>query len=215
MQENNIVIYMHTSPSGKSYIGQTNNYEKRCREHQTHTGCRAFYSAIKRYGWENFKHEILLSGLSIDEANRLEVEQISIFNTVSPHGYNLRSGGDSSVPSDETRALMRESRSRQVMAVVSDETRLKMSIAHTGRKHTKESKAKMSASQRKVKKNPESIAKMAATKRGSKHSEETKAKMSAARKGRIFSSEHRERLSAAAKKREELRRQAITPNIAD
>ena len=55
------VIYMHTSPSGKSYIGQTNDYNTRCRRHKTDmkSGCPAFRDAIKKYGWDNFKWEII------------------------------------------------------------------------------------------------------------------------------------------------------------
>jgi predicted GIY-YIG superfamily endonuclease len=44
------LIYKHTSPSSKSYIGQTKQYKRRCYEHQYYNGCIAFKNAIKKYG---------------------------------------------------------------------------------------------------------------------------------------------------------------------
>lgn len=57
----NGVIYMHTSPSGKHYIGQTKQkINNRFRSDGSgYKQCRVFYNAIKKYGWNNFKHEIL------------------------------------------------------------------------------------------------------------------------------------------------------------
>lgn len=41
MSNNIYLIYKHTSPSGKSYIGLTNNYQRRCREHKSSNICIA------------------------------------------------------------------------------------------------------------------------------------------------------------------------------
>ncbi len=57
-------IYKHTSPSGKAYLGQTKDYAKRINKHLTTVGCRAFASAILKYGWDNFNHEILIKNLT-------------------------------------------------------------------------------------------------------------------------------------------------------
>lgn len=101
-------IYKFTSPSGKSYIGQTNNFRARFSSHASGNQCRAFSSAIKKYGIENFISEILEDGLSPDEANVREAFYISSLNTMYPTGYNLTSGGDSVVVSSDTRAKMSE-----------------------------------------------------------------------------------------------------------
>ena len=94
------LIYCHTSPTGKKYIGQTNNYNRRCSEHKLASkSCPAFHSAIIKYGWINFTHEILADGLTIDEANILEEYYISKYNTLAPNGYNLQTGGFNSRPS--------------------------------------------------------------------------------------------------------------------
>lgn len=99
----NFLIYKHTAPNGKSYIGQTNDYAARCYKHQLTDGCPAFYSAIKKYGWENIKHEILIDGLTISEANKFEELMISKFNTITPNGYNIKNGGDNFSNAEETK----------------------------------------------------------------------------------------------------------------
>jgi hypothetical protein len=97
------LVYKHTSPSGKAYIGQTKNYSKRCLQHrQPQSKCLAFAEAIKKYGWDNFHHEILIDGLSLDDANTWEELLIAEHNTISPNGYNLATGGGNSKPSLET-----------------------------------------------------------------------------------------------------------------
>ncbi|AGE52752.1 GIY-YIG catalytic domain-containing endonuclease [Paramecium bursaria Chlorella virus CZ-2] len=128
-------IYMLTSPSGKSYIGQTiRDIEERFKEHQqTSSVCVAISNAIKKYGWENFDkewYECPDEDLNFDE--ELLVEEMG---TLAPGGYNLREGGGSK-------------------GRPSEESRQKMSKAHIGKKgekngmygktHTEETKQKMS-----------------------------------------------------------------------
>lgn len=93
--KNNYLIYCHTSPTGKKYIGQTNNYKKRCERHKnsSKTSHRIFANAIKKHGWDNFNHEILWGGLTLEQANELEPFIIQEFNTLVPNGYNLTPGG--------------------------------------------------------------------------------------------------------------------------
>lgn len=87
---------MYTSPSGKSYIGQTWNEQKRRWDHrQTNARKSVFHDAIKKYGKNSFKYEILHSNIETqDELNRLEILEIKERNTIVPNGYNLKIGGD-------------------------------------------------------------------------------------------------------------------------
>lgn len=102
-------IYIHTSPIGKSYIGQTCNLIKRNIKHRSKENkCRAFKNAIDKYGWDNFIHEILVGNLTIEEANKLEPYYILFYESLSPNGYNLHTGGNNSTPSDETLKIMSE-----------------------------------------------------------------------------------------------------------
>lgn len=100
---------MHTSPSGKSYIGITSNYNRRCKEHQkADTHCSIFKRAIDKYGWDNFIHEVLLEGLTLEQANKYEVFYIKEFNSLSPNGYNLVSGGYVNKKSDYLLEITRQ-----------------------------------------------------------------------------------------------------------
>lgn len=55
-----------------------------------------FWNAIKKYGWDNFKHEIIFYELSREDACEKEREYIKKYRSNNPkYGYNLTSGGDS------------------------------------------------------------------------------------------------------------------------
>ena len=112
-------VYVHTSPSGKKYIGQTGNKpEKRWgkdgigylnKKNDRYTQ-PAFACAIIKYGWDNFDHEIIASNLTKDEVDNFEKLLIEKLDTMNPrYGYNCTSGGDGCHPSDETRKKMSES----------------------------------------------------------------------------------------------------------
>lgn len=98
----NFCIYCHTNNiNGKKYIGQTSNYSKRCFP-SNYKGCTKLYNAIKKYGWENFSHEILEDNLTLEQANEREEYYISFYNTIK-EGYNLKSGGLNNLFSEETK----------------------------------------------------------------------------------------------------------------
>jgi hypothetical protein len=103
------LIYKHTSPSGKSYIGQTNNYKKRSRGHEKRIDTHPFTQAITKYKWENFSHEILKENLTIEEANFWEAFYILSMNTIHPNGYNLQSGGNNHVTHESSKLKSSES----------------------------------------------------------------------------------------------------------
>ena len=106
MSEKVYCVYMHTSPSGKAYIGLTSNYKKRCYSHQYQKNkhqCTAFFNAIKKHGWGNFTHEILKDNLTLEQAKSEEKRLIALYNTFTPHGYNLTTGGEGCKVSEETK----------------------------------------------------------------------------------------------------------------
>lgn len=71
-------VYRHTFPSGKIYIGQTwKDPETRWDGGRGYLKNTSMYEEIKLVGWENIKHEIILSGLRRLEADNLEEDLIS------------------------------------------------------------------------------------------------------------------------------------------
>jgi len=93
---------------GKMYVGITSiEPEKRWNrgfgyQHNPH-----FWSAIKKYGWNNFDHVVLVSGLTRDEASEIEKNLISDLMTQDPkYGYNIANGGYESNVSEETKRKM-------------------------------------------------------------------------------------------------------------
>ena len=77
MEERNWKLYKHTFPDGKVYIGITGDApEKRWANGQGYSRAEKMSDAIRRCGWGNVKHDILLDGLTKKEAEKAEQEEI-------------------------------------------------------------------------------------------------------------------------------------------
>lgn len=104
-------VYKHTSPSGKVYIGVTK--QKPQMRWQNGLGYRTqeyFYRAILKYGWDNFKHEIVYQTDSYSDANAKEIELIAQYKSNDKnYGYNIEGGGNlKKTVSETTRRKLRE-----------------------------------------------------------------------------------------------------------
>ena len=90
--------YKLTSPNGKSYHGITIlSVNRRMTGHRTAARNGSTYplhAAIRKYGFDAFKLEVLSESKDLAELHRLEVEAIARDNTVAPNGYNLTAGGE-------------------------------------------------------------------------------------------------------------------------
>lgn len=95
-EKRNYCVYKHISPSNKIYIGITNNVKKRWGSNGIGYKYNTyFYNAIKKYSWDNFKHEILYDNLTKEEACKKEKELIKEYNTTNRDvGYNISFGGE-------------------------------------------------------------------------------------------------------------------------
>lgn len=76
----------------KIYIGQTNNLERRKREHLTR---HSYYTslidrAIQKYGIENFNFEVIER---TEDYNEREKYWINYYRSYKPYGYNICEGG--------------------------------------------------------------------------------------------------------------------------
>ena len=91
------IVYLHTNlHNNKHYVGITKKSaeERWGKDGSGYRGNKHFWNAICKYGWETgFSHEILFSGLSLEEAYSKEKELICFYNS-QEDGYNLTSGGD-------------------------------------------------------------------------------------------------------------------------
>lgn len=176
---NNYIIYKFTSPSGKSYIGQTNDLAKRITQHKYKSSkCPYFSNAVQKYGLENFKLDILAEHLTLDESNKLEEHLINEHNTLHPMGYNLKLGGQNHTHHLETRKKMSLLKIGVKRKPRSLEYRKNISLAHTGVKRgpiSDEHKQALLSANLGRKNSEETIQKMKIAKQNM--SEETKQKM--------------------------------------
>lgn len=136
----NCCVYKHTSPSGKVYIGITSqNPLKRWGNGANYCQNEYFSNAIKKYGWENFTHEILAYGLTRDEAEQMEITEIKRHRSNNrEHGYNITNGGEKIGKfTDESKAKISESKKGTPAwnkgIPLSDAQKAKMSEALKGR----------------------------------------------------------------------------------
>ena len=194
IKDNNYCVYIHTSPSGKKYVGQTRRTpEKRWGNDGSGYLVKkndkyiqpAFANAILKYGWDNFKHEIIANNLNKEDADKLEKHLISKLNTMNyKYGYNLRAGGSNGSLSEESRKKLSEStkgeKSHMYGKHLSESTKKKISEFRKGRLASEETKKKISNANKG--KNNHFY--------GKRHSEESLKKMSEAHKGAFVGAEH-------------------------
>ena len=104
MNNKKYIVYSHTSPSNKKYIGITcQSPNERWRNGNGYKNNDYFSRAIQKYGWDNFKHEILATNLSHDEACEKEIELIAKYNTTdNQFGYNITKGGEGALGRSKT-----------------------------------------------------------------------------------------------------------------
>lgn len=104
------IVYKHTFPNNKVYIGITcigpSNRWRDGKGYYT----QLVYRAILKYGWDNIKHEVLFENLTKEEAEKKEIELIAEYKSNQREfGYNVESGGNvKGKCSEETRKKMSE-----------------------------------------------------------------------------------------------------------
>lgn len=90
-------VYKHTSPSGKYYIDITSRSPyRRWGLGSQYSKKSIFYKAIQKYGWDNIKHEVLISNVGEKTAKNIEKDLIK-FAKIKGLSYNITDGGDGTV----------------------------------------------------------------------------------------------------------------------
>ena len=172
--------------NGKNYIGQhiTDDLE----DGYLGSG-KALKAAIKKYGRENFKKEILIFSNGPTSLNFIERCLIPLWWAELPTNYNMKEGGHNG-------------------SRMTAESRKKISIGKKGKKFGPMPEVqRLAMSERMKGKQPDHLAKLIKENHprlGKKHSEETKRKMALAKLGKkmpLRSKEHCEKISLRMKNR--------------
>lgn len=151
------IIYKYTSPSGKSYIGQTINEDLRRKNwfsSKYHYAGSKIDRARAKYGKYNFVYQVLVrnqysdKSIAIADLNRLEIYYIGLYNTYR-NGYNCTIGGDGVVG-----------------MAMPEEARKVLSQKLTGRKLSKTHKKNIGIGSRAWQNTPQGKAKMSLAKSG-------------------------------------------------
>jgi group I intron endonuclease len=148
-----ICVYKITNPEGKIYIGGTKNYKKRLSYYKS-VSCRKqiyIYESIQKYGYDNHVFEII-EICNIENLKERESYWGVYFDVLS-NGLNSvlpksKFSENKVMVSDSTRSKMSESKKGEKNYFYkcnhTEETKEKIRIAHTGKKHTEEHKRKVS-----------------------------------------------------------------------
>ena len=157
-QINNQVVYIHTrkdKPGHVFYVGEGKPERPYSKNRNSY-----WHNIVKTHG---YNVHIIKTNLTVEESQALEVKLTLAYKSIGMAEASIQIGGNGN-------------------KIVSDETRLKLSIINKGRKHSDEIKKKFSIAKQNI-------------------SDETRFKMSIAAKGHIVSDETRKKLSIAAKNR--------------
>lgn len=169
------IIYKATSPSGKIYIGKTQQgLKRRIYDHIVHakSNTTKFSKAIRKYG-DQIKWETIEEVNGLEAANQAEIKWIQHYkSTDSQVGYNLTEGGDGGKRSEEaedrrvqaikktyTSEDIRE-KNRQASFASWDKNKDKISSAIKAVRSTEESRAKTRKQMEEQSKDPDWRAKI-------------------------------------------------------
>lgn len=108
-----MIIYKATNQiNGKIYIGQSQkSLKNRIKGHvvfSNNNNYGVFQKAIKKYGVDNFRWQVICICPDIDSLNEREQYYIAFYDSMN-NGYNRTSGGINYKMSDETREKLKQS----------------------------------------------------------------------------------------------------------
>jgi group I intron endonuclease len=148
-----IGIYCITEiETGKVYIGQSVDIERRWRDHQKARPITQFHYRVV--------HQLL--DVDVEALDTLERFYIRMLDCLTPKGLNRTTGGNGKFGHCDA------------------ETCAKMSVAWKGRTFSDETRARLSKANKGLKRSDETKAKISAAGKGRTFSDETRAKLSAA-----------------------------------
>jgi hypothetical protein len=194
----------------KIYIGQSINNNK------NYLGSGKYIKrAIKKYGRENFKRDIIEDGITDRKIlSEREIYWISFYDSTDPKiGYNIAKGGEviegplkKGSTYEETYGRDRSDKIKQSISIKntgkinSEETRKKISTGRKGKLASEDTRSKMSKSRLGIKLSEETIRKMSASKTGIKRPDQSKfMEENNPMQGKHHTSETKEKISSRKK----------------
>jgi group I intron endonuclease len=161
----------------KQYIGDHSTNDT--NDNYLGSGRPYFQRALKEYGKQNFKREILEFFPNKQEAFDAQEKYIIKYNTLSPNGYNISPKGG-----------------HNVKDCWSEESKQKCAKTQTGKSHSEETKRKISLNTHRNFRKKGHVSPLKG-----KHfmSDKAKEKISIARKGKEKSKEHREKIQRSVR----------------
>jgi group I intron endonuclease len=197
-------IYKITSPSGRVYIGQSINIERRFRYYKG-VACKEqikIYNSLLKYGVDAHIFEVL-ELCDTEQLNNRERHYQDLYDSVA-NGLNLlyvKSEHFNGGHSEESKKKISDSLKGRVFT---EEHKYKIGLNNSRRGMSDETKEKHRLNRLGKKASAESIEKQILKRLGSKRSEETKRKMSESAKKVVkkpHSAETRAKMSESQKKR--------------
>lgn len=176
----NGVIYKITSPNNKIYIGQSINFEQRCRKYkyQAFKGQIKLWNDCQKYMWNPIDCIEIIEICRRDKLDDREKYWIRKYDCYV-NGLNADLGG-------KTRKGFNHS----------VETKEKLRLINLGNKHNDETKKKISEASKNI--SDETRNKMSEASKGRTHSNETKNKISEINKGRKLTEEQKLKISISS-----------------
>lgn len=197
------LIYMATNMiNGKKYIGQTTttlNKRMCCHKYSYKNikdGCKIFYSAIRKYGFDNFYWEKIEDNIPASILDSREIEYIKIKNSIKPNGYNISPGGSDLRFVNDMEFL----NYKKFGWNLSELTKKRISKSNKGLKRSEEYKKMMSKiflSDKNPSKREDVRKKISESAKGRKLTQEAKNKVGEFQKGRVKSEEHKKKIKEA------------------
>jgi group I intron endonuclease len=194
-----MLIYRATNLiNGMCYVGKTikslnqrkNGHKQCCKK-----DCLDyFHKALNKYGWNNFKWEIIYQCNDLMILNLMETFKIIVEHShVDENGYNITFGGEGSygrICSEETKRKIGNANKNRRWT---DDEKKRLSNSHIGIKHTEETKKKISDSNkgRVISDSTKEKIRISAT--GRRHSQETIDKCRISSTGRKLSDEAKQK----------------------